>query len=114
MKVFLIVILFCQSAIEPVSDNDFARRLFAEEPGHVTVTVTLTPATGSNLQLPRHAIQLSDEIQIQVGVVILTVYFLQCYLLPMEISLVCSVYCAMYTALKLSLFISVIAFKELG
>ena len=54
-----------QSRITPTKENGFSVRLLAENSGHVTVRLTVTPSSGSRLQL-RGGKQLTDTVQIKV------------------------------------------------
>ena len=48
-----------------MADNDFAVRLLDDEPGHVTVSLRVTPAAGSRLQIKNNK-ELTDPVQIKV------------------------------------------------
>ena len=46
-------------------NNDFSVRLLADSSGHVTVKLTVTPSSGSRLQV-KSGKKLTDAVQIQV------------------------------------------------
>lgn len=55
-----------QSNILFSEESDFAKRLFALEAGHVTVSLRVTPSQQSSNQVTGNIV-LRDEIQIQVS-----------------------------------------------
>ena len=56
---------FHKSGLRVTDENRFGVHLFANKPGHVTVSLTVTPSFTSHMQIRNNA-QLSDEVQIQV------------------------------------------------
>lgn len=49
------------------AESNFAVQLFAKQPGHVIVTLRVTPHPSSRLQIKDNR-KLTDEVQIQVSV----------------------------------------------
>ena len=46
-------------------ESNFAIQMFAKEPGHVIVSLSVTPSPSSRMQI-RDGASLKDEVQIQV------------------------------------------------
>ncbi len=52
-------------------ESNFAIQMFAKEPGHVIVSLSVTPSPSSRMQI-RDGASLKDEVQIQVCIGITT------------------------------------------
>ena len=59
------ICFFSQSQMKVKSEGNFAIQMFAKQPGHVIVSLTVSPHPSSGLQI-KDSRKLTDEVQIQV------------------------------------------------
>ena len=57
--------IISQSQMKVKPESNFAIQMFAKQPGHVIVSLTVSPHPSSRLQM-KDSRKLTDEVQIQV------------------------------------------------